>query len=817
MVMNLAGKGVERFFAALARFIITYRIVVLIIVFGVVGALGVQIRHLRFDTSNEGFLRENDPILSVYNDFRDQFGRDDMLVLAIESDHIFTANFLYTLAKLHDDLAEQVPYVNDITSLINVRNTRGEGDVLLVDDLLAELPENEAGFTALAEQVLANPLYLNQLVSEDGRFTTLLIESDVYAGAAGVSDTADLLAGFDEIAASAPAKQTYLSDVQNDAFVEAVHAVTARYQNDDFIIHTAGPPVNLHAIKFYMQQDAKRFMKLALLIIGVCLYIMFRRFSGVALPLLVVGLALIATVGLMAGLGVAFKLPTTILPSFLLAVGVGGSVHVLSLTFQYMRGGEPKNQAVIAAFGHSGLAIVMTSLTTATGLASFAFAKVAPIADLGMFSAIGVLISLILTLTILPCLLSLLPIDKGSQQAGAAHGAVDRLLESIADFSVRRYRMVLVVAALLAVVGAAGIVRVKFSHDALVWLPEDLGIRQATEVIDRELKGSVVLEVLVDTGIENGLYNPEIVQAIDTISKELEADYRGGTVFIGKSMSLTTIVKEIHQALHGNDPAFYTIADNERLIAQELLLFENSGSDDLKDVVDSRFRVARVTLKVPWQDALLYVPFIDDVNKRFTAAFDGRAEPGGEPMTVRVTGIMSLFGRIIHAAMYSAAQSYGIALVVITVLMIVLIGNFKLGFISMIPNLIPIFTVLGMMGWLGVRLDMFTMLIASIAIGIAVDDTIHFFYNFRKYFAQSGEVRSAVHRTLQTAGRAMLTTSVVLAIGFFIFMFAAMKNLFYFGLLTGTAIILALAADLCLAPALMALAVGGKPRLNTSS
>jgi predicted RND superfamily exporter protein len=817
MVMNLAGKGVERFFAALARFIITHRIVVLIIVFGVVGALGVQIRHLRFDTSNEGFLRENDPILSVYNDFRDQFGRDDMLVLAIESDHIFTADFLDTLAQLHDDLAEQVPYVNDITSLINVRNTRGEGDILLVDDLLAELPENEAGFTALAEQVLANPLYLNQLVSEDGRFTTLLIESDVYAGDAGVSDTADLLAGFDEIAASAPAEQTYLSDIQNDAFVEAVHAVTARYQNDDFIIHTAGPPVNLHAIKFYMQQDAKRFMKLALLIIGVCLYIMFRRFSGVALPLLVVGLALIATVGLMAGLGFAFKLPTTILPSFLLAVGVGGSVHVLSLTFQYMRRGEPKNQAVIAAFGHSGLAIVMTSLTTATGLASFAFAKVAPIADLGMFSAIGVVISLILTLTILPCLLSLLPIDKGSQQAGATHGAIDRLLESIADFSVRRYRMVLVVAALIAVVGAAGIVRVKFSHDGLVWLPEDLGIRQATEVIDRELKGSVVLEVLVDTGIENGLYNPEILQAIDTISKELEADYRGGTVFIGKTMSLTTIVKEIHQALHGNDPAFYTIADNERLIAQELLLFENSGSDDLKDVVDSRFRVARVTLKVPWQDALLYVPFIDDVNKRFTTGFDGRVEPGGEPMTVRVTGIMSLFGRIIHAAMYSAAQSYGIALVVITVLMIVLIGNFKLGFISMIPNLIPIFTVLGMMGWLGVRLDMFTMLIASIAIGIAVDDTIHFFYNFRKYFAQSGEVRSAVHRTLQTAGRAMLTTSVVLAIGFFIFMFAAMNNLFYFGLLTGTAIILALAADLCLAPALMALAVGGKPRLNTSS
>ncbi|RZW22344.1 MAG: hypothetical protein EX260_05425, partial [Desulfobulbaceae bacterium] len=233
----------------------------------------------------------------------------------------------------------------------------------------------------------------------------------------------------------------------------------------------------------------------------------------------------------------------------------------------------------------------------------------------------------------------------------------------------------------------------------------------------------------------------------------------------------------------------------------------NTGSDDLDNLTDSQYRFARITLKVPWQDALLYIPFISDVTDRFSDTFAHRTLEGGQPMYVTATGIMSLFGRIIYAAMYSAAQSYGIALVVITIMMILLIGNLKLGLISMIPNLAPIITVLGLMGWLAINLDMFTMLIASIVIGLAVDDTIHFMYNFKRYYQQTGDLKEAVENTLMTAGRAMLTTSVVLSFGFFIFIFAAMNNLFYFGLLAGSAVLLALGADLLLAPALMTLVI----------
>ena len=809
--MRKIREKMETLFDRGAGLMIRFRFAVVLFSAILMVLLAVNIRNLQFDTSNEGFLRADDPILATYNDFREQFGRDDMLILAIHSDDIFSIEFLTRLKELHETLESEITNINDMISMVNARSTRGEGDVLLVDDLLLNFPQTEQQLQDLQSLVMSNPLYLNQLISSNGLYTTIVIESSVYTAAGEV----DLLSGFDEggddigtDSDNGLSSGKFISDQENSEFVEAVYEVVRRYQSDDFQIYVAGSPAVMHSIKLFMQSDVKKFMRIAILVIGVCLFVMFRRLSGVILPLIVVAASVASTIGLMAWLGVSFKLPTTILPSFLLAVGVGASVHVLSLTYQALRRGNQKNESIRHAYSHSGLAIVMTSLTTAAGLASFSFAGVAPIADLGIFASIGVLFSLWYTLTLLPALLAIIALKEIESDKAHSKNRVDRLLEFLADFSIDHHRKILIAAAILLAIAIYGAVQVRFSHQVLNWLPEDLNVRISTEVIDRELKGSVVLEVLLDTGMENGLYDRDTLLAIDRLTQAMERDFADQQVFVGKSIAVTTILKEIHQALHGNNPDFYKVPENERLIPQEFLLFENSGSDDLQDVVDSRFQIARITLKVPWQDALLYRGFINETMERFEAEFSGKSLDDAEPMQVTVTGIMSIFGRIISAAIYSTAQSYIIALVIITFLMIVLIGNLKLGFISMIPNLTPIMCIVGFMGLASIQFDMFTMLIAPIAIGLAVDDTIHFMYNFKKYFELTGDVREAVHRTLQTAGRAMLTTSVVLSIGFFIFTLASMNNLFYFGLLTGIAILLALGADLILAPALMALVVG---------
>jgi predicted RND superfamily exporter protein len=805
-------KRIETMFAGWTRLVIKLKYPLLLLVLLPTFMIASQVKNLTIDTSNEGMLHPNDPILTAYNDFRNQFGRDDKVVLAVKSDkhEIFTIPFLKKLKKLHDQLEAEVPHLNDITSMVNARNTLGQGDTLLVDDLLLHFPKTDQDLAELQKRVMENPVYINQLISEDGSFTTIVMETDTYS-AVGTGDD-DLMAGFETADDQATdAKPQFLTNKENGEMVTKVKKIAVAYSSPDFKIYLAGSPIVTQTVKQLMMKDMKKFLRLAVLTIGICLFFMFRRISGVLLPLLVVALTLITTLGLMAKFGYQFKVPTIILPSFLLAVGVGASVHVLSLVFQRLRKGDAKEDALVYALSHSGLAIVMTSLTTAAGLASFAGAKVAPIADLGLFSAIGVMLSLFYTLVLLPAMLAIFPLkQKSNDEQSASPGPFDSFLDWVARLTTSSPKAIAAVSLLLVLVFATGIPKINFSHNLLAWLPQKMPVRTSTEIVDHNLRGSVALEVILNTGHENGLYDRQVLLTMEKLGKKLES-FQKNSLFIGKVTDVTTILKEIHKALNENRQKMYKIPDNAALIPQEFLLFENSGSDDLEDVVDSQFSQARVTIKVPWRDALAYVPFMQDIEQQFQDAFKN-VSVKGQPVQIATTGIMSLFSRILYATMHSAAQSYGIAFGVITLMMILLIGDLRIGLIAMLPNITPIIMVMGIMGWFGIPLDMFTMLVASIAIGLAVDDTIHFVYNFKKYFDETKDVHLAVSKTLHTAGRAMLTTSIVLSVGFFLFMFASMHNVFNFGMLVGLAIVIALLADFFLAPALMALALGGKAK-----
>jgi predicted RND superfamily exporter protein len=498
----------------------------------------------------------------------------------------------------------------------------------------------------------------------------------------------------------------------------------------------------------------------------------------------------------MALTGVPVTTVTMVLPSFILAVGVGASVHVLALFYRYLDKTGKKKDSIVYAMGHSGLAIVMTSLTTAAGLASFSTAEVASVANLGVFASAGVMLALFYTIILIPALLAIIPI-KVKIQPQDHRSLFDRFLDWVTDFSTGHPKAIATASAVLILISLIAATRLNFSHDVLKWQPDKSPVRVATEKINDELKGSVTLEVILDTGRENGLYDPVILKKLDRLAEEIER-IEMGDLFVGIASSVADILKEIHQALNENRPEFYSIPDNPKLIPQEFLLFENSGSDDLEDVIDSRFQIARFTIKVPWLDALKYAPFLKDIEARFRDAF-------GQDADITITGLMTLFCRALTAAVHSMGKSYAIAAGVITIMMILLIGSLRIGLISMLPNLAPIIVIMGVMGLFGLPLDMFTMLIGSIAIGMVVDDTVHFMHNFRRYFNETGDVTEAVRQTLHTAGRAMLVTTVVLSIGFFVLMFASMNNVFYFGMLTGITILLALLADFLLAPALMAI------------
>uniref|UniRef100_UPI004056C894 efflux RND transporter permease subunit n=1 Tax=Candidatus Electrothrix sp. TaxID=2170559 RepID=UPI004056C894 len=797
--MKYTRNRIEKKFAGAAHLFYRHNLITLFFLALFAGALLSQIPNLTLDTSTEGFLHETDPALLDYNAFRDQFGNTEMVIVAVKSKDIFAPDFLRKLQKLHVELRDNVPYVDDINSLINARNTRGEGDKLIVEDLLEHWPETPEELAAVKERALSNPMYKNLLISEQGDFTAIVLQMQPYSSQ-GEEEIDDILAGFaeDTEVNTQQEERIYLTDAENGEVVQAVTRIVEDYRALDFEIYVAGGPVVTDFLKKAMMKNMRKFMLLVGLTIGTFLFLMFRRASAVVLPLLIVVLSLLSTLGLMATFGTPMKLPTQILPSFLLAVGVGDSVHILAIFFHRFRKNKgDKAEAVEYAMGHSGLAILMTSLTTAGGLLSFSNADIAPIADLGVYAAAGVMLALLYTIILLPSLLALIPLKEGKEQSSEKAGTrLDSILSAVGHFSTGNPKAILAAMILILIISIIGITRINFSHDVVRWYKEDSSIRIASETIDEKMRGSIALEVVLDTGKVNGLYDPDLLQRLDNAAEYVE-QLEKGKIFAGKAWSITAILKEIHQALNENRPEFYTVPDNPELIPQEFLLFENSGSDDLEDVTDSQFSKARFTIKTPFQDAVAYTAFINEVEEYFQENFP--------ELKINSTGMTALLAQTMARVIRSMAKSYVIALVVISTLMILLIGKLRTGLLSMIPNLFPIILTLGIMGWFHVPLDLFTMLIGSISIGLAVDDTIHFMHNFRRYFEQRGDAKQAVMETLHSTGRAMLITTCVLSLGFFIFMFANLNNLFNFGWLTGLTIIMALLSDYFIAPALMVL------------
>ncbi len=793
------GEGFEQWGDLMVR----HRWWVIGVMLGLAVGVGAALPSIQVDNSVEAFLHEDDPDLIHYNDFRDRFGRDDVTVIAIRPREIFDLAFLEELRALHEDLEHEVPYLDDVTSLVNARATYGQADELIVEDLMAEWPRNEADLAVLEERVFANPLYLDTLVSRDGRFTSVILEPAVYSP---VTREDEALAGFEEngaVESNGSEEQQYLTDVESGDMVKAVRRVMHRYRDADTEMVLAGTAVVEERLEDEMQADLARFLGLSMLVIVAVLYAVFRRASGVVLPLLTVVLSLTTTLGAMALLGISLSLTTEILPSFLLTIGVCYSVHIIAIFYQGLDRGLAREQAIRHALGHSGLAVLMTGLTTAGGLASFAWAEVAPVAELGIVGPLGVTLAMIFALVLLPALLAVVPLRRPEGRSRRQKGALlSDAVVACGAFSARRPWLVLGGAALLLVLAAAGASRLRFANDYFLWFPDDEPLVQATALVDREFKGVVTLEAIIETGVENGLHDPSLLRRLEAIG-EANVSFRQGELFIGKTVSLADILKETHQALNENRAEHYSIPDDPRLVAQELLLFENGGADDLEELVDSQFSTARISMKLPWTDWMLYPKFLERMRQHLTAIL-------GEDVPFHLTGFCTVMARAAESFITTMAQSYLLALLIITPLMIVLLGSLGRGLLSMVPNLAPILLTLGLMGWLEVPLDMSTTLIGGIIIGLAVDDTIHFMDRFNRYFEQTRDAQRAVRETLETTGTAMLFTSVVLAAGFLVFCFAYMQNVVVFGLLCAFATVAAFFADVTLAPALMVLATRRK-------
>jgi hypothetical protein len=540
---------VEHKFEHLSDFIYENKIKVIVFVLAVVIAFAAQMKNLHMDTSTEGFLHKDDPLRIEYNVFRDQFGRDEKVLIAIQSENIFTIDFLNKLNKLHKELENNLPYIDEVNSLINARNTRGTEDSLIVDDLFEELPTTNKALEIKKQLAKNNPLFKDLLLDEAGTITTIVIDTATYTSLDKNGNPLPKAESDDEFADESESEEInenrkFLSDIENNEIVRKTNEIVASYQSDDFKILVSGTAVINAELKASMTSDMQKFIKFVLLIMAIFLALMFKRISGVVLPLITVIFTVISALSLMAIFQAPVTVVTQILPSFLLAVTIGASIHLLSIFFKEFDLNKDKKLALRYAMGHSGLAIVMTSITTAAGLWSFSFSELAPVANLGKFASAGVIVGLLFTIILLPAAISLLRLKPKNivlEDDCETQNLMDKILVKISNISVSYPKQIIAISTVIILVSLVVASQLRFSHKPIVWFDQEHPVRVATNVVDDKMKGSVTLEIVVDTKKENGLYEPEILNSIDKFSKEI-MDLKSDKYFVGKTLSLVDII-----------------------------------------------------------------------------------------------------------------------------------------------------------------------------------------------------------------------------------------------------------------------------------
>jgi predicted RND superfamily exporter protein len=608
----------------------------------------------------------------------------------------------------------------------------------------------------------------------------------------------DLLAGFDQEAARTENDGgRYLSNAESMEMTRAIQAVFSKYQGPNLKVFFTGTPAVVAALQAGIERDLSIIMPLSLLLIVFFLTLLYRRISGVIYPLLIVVLSLLATFGFMALANIPITMVSQILPSFLLIVGIADTVHILTIFYRNLNSSGDKKQAIIEAVGFAGLPVLMTSITTACGLLSFAWADMATVAQLGYVAPIGVLFAFIYTIVLLPVFIAIFPVKQKKVKTAVVSSPVDSLFNRIASTTTRHPFAVTITFGFFVTVALYSASTVRFSHNISTWFPEASPIRVATELLDSVNGGSVMLEALIDTGQDNGLHDPDFLHRLDRSIAAIDALEVAG-ITAGKVWALPDVLKETNRALNADRNSAYIVPETRELIAQELVLFESSGSNDLEDFTDSSFRTARFSIMAPFADAILYADYTDAVQEYLTRQFPDSS--------VILTGKIQLFVKIVTNAVTSMAKSYTIAIVLITLLMIVMVGRIRIGLMSMAANVGPIICILGLMGMQQIPLDLSTMLVGSLVLGIVVDDTIHFLHHFRRAFEETADVEQAVRETLITTGRALFITSMVLCGGFFIYTVGSLANNVRFGIISGSAILFALLADFFLVPALLSIA-----------
>ena len=769
----------SKFFKAVAGWSYDHRWIVLIGSFAVWGLGGYLAAGARVDNSFASFFDTDDPVYRAYQAFRDDFESDEIAYIAYRvPEGAWDIDGMRKIEQLTAALEDEVPFVKDVTSLSNAEFMEGAPpDDILVYDLLADFPANQDELLAIGNKVMKKPLYVGGLVSADAKLGAIIIQTS-----RGTIDAVDELR-LD------PEGGDGLDNLYPQVTFDAIEAILQRpeYAGIEFF-HSGDVAINATYNRILIERDLPLILSLIVLVIALSLALAFRKPIGVIGPLMVVAFALAISLGVIGLLGWRIDFMFGLMPTLLITVGVADSVHILSEFNIHQQRLGSRREAIRQTLYLVGAPCLLTSLTTAAGFLSLSFSPIKSISHLALYSAAGVVAAFIGSISILIAFLSFGRPGRARAKGGKRS---ESLLRFVASFVIRFRNPVLVAFGLIFAASAWGIATLTVDSNFLNEFSESVPVRRTTKFVDDHMSGTSSMVYLFDSGEPDGIKEPAALREIERVQREAERH-----PLVTKTYSVVDILKDINQSFHNGDPAYYRIPKSRELVAQYLLVYELSGGEEVRDYVSIDYGRASLELRCKQVEASRLEALVGEI--------DGYLEQTPLSATnVSMTGVGALWLTFVDYITWSQIQSALLALAVISLMMVFVFRSVKIGLLSMIPNLSPIVLVLGGMGWAGMPLDYYRLLIAPVAIGIAVDDTIHLVTRYHHEFLKVRDYEKALYASMTDVGRALFITSVILVVGFLMNVFSIMDSQKSFGLLLAAVIATALIADFLLMPALV--------------
>ena len=792
-------------FAGVAGFCFDYRWGVaagcLLLFFGA-GHLAEQVE---IDASYESYFYSGDTAYQSYEAYREDFGSDEVSYIGYAVPDLeygpWNVQAMAALVELTEALEDEVPFVYEVTTLANAELTVGTADGIDISKIRDDWPLTQAELLERRDAYAAKPMLVGGIINEAADFGAIIIDMDLSS-----TDPPEMIQAPEEDRI-VPDDPWHLENLYPQVTDAKIEEILARPAYADYVFYHSGDvPLNAYYNRIILTEpDFLQTIMLA--IVSVILLIVFRSFVAVLAPALVLYLTITVTIALMALIGFKIGISFGRTPTLLMAIGVAHSVHILSEFTRRYRATRDRRASLVATMGLVGVPCLLTSLTTAVGFASMSFVPIKSIAQGGTTDAFGVLMAFALSVTLL---MSLLAFDwlwlfrrlglVGEVERTSPVGEVDpgageplsRLLDWVSQVNIVHGSRLIAFFAVFLVVFGIGATRMEVDSNWLSDFWDSSEIYAAITKADDEMGGASNIIFLFDSGESDGIKEPAVLREIERVQAlASENDY-----LVRKSYSIVDIVKDLNQAFHSGDPAYYRIPETREAVAQYLLLYETSGGEEAEEYVSSDYRRANLELR------LRIGPTAPTLAMTERVAAELETDPL-ESSQYSLTGIGALWLVLMDYIVDSNIQGLGFAFSVITLMMIAIFRSVKIGVISMIPNLAPVLLAMGAMGWFGITLDYNKVSIAAIALGISVDDTIHLMSRFHHEFGVHRDYKKALRAALSDVGRALVVTSIALVLGFLVLTFSELRSQGLYGVLLSGALVTALIADFFFMPALV--------------